>query len=103
LSRYPWPSRCVHDNEGEFVGAEFQFLLQSFRIKDAPTSRWKPQANVICEHMHQTVGNILQTLLHDEPPRDITKAKYFINKALLIAIHAMCMGIHPRYATALEA
>jgi hypothetical protein len=38
LSRYPWPARCVHDNVGEFVGPEFQFLLQSCKIKDAHTS-----------------------------------------------------------------
>ena len=38
LSIFPWPARCVHDNGGEFLGPEFQFLLQSCRIKDAPTS-----------------------------------------------------------------
>jgi hypothetical protein len=44
--------------------------------------------------MHQTVGNILQTLLHGEPPRDITKAKDFNNEALSIAMHAMHTGVH---------
>ena len=27
LARYPWPTRCVHDNGGEFIGWEFQELL----------------------------------------------------------------------------
>ena len=94
LSRYPWPARCVHDNGGEFVGPEFQFLLQSCKIKDTPTSSRNPQANAICERMHQTVGNILRTLLHGEPPRDVTKAKDFIDEALSIAMHAMHMGVH---------
>jgi hypothetical protein len=53
LSRYPWPARCVHDNGGEFVGPEF-----SCKIEDAPTSSQNPQANAICERMHQPVGNI---------------------------------------------
>ncbi len=75
LSRYPWPARCVHDNGGEFVGLEFQFLLQSCKIKEGPTSSQNPPANAICKLMHQTVGNILQTLLHGEPPQDITKEK----------------------------
>jgi hypothetical protein len=44
--------------------------------------------------MHQTVGNVLQTCLLDEPPLDIIKAKGFINEALLIATHAMGTGIH---------
>jgi hypothetical protein len=44
--------------------------------------------------MHQTVGNVLQTLLHGEPPPDATKAKEFIDEVLLIATHAMRTGIH---------
>ena len=68
LSRYPWPNCCVHNNGREFVGPELQFLLQGCRIEDAPTSSKNPQANAICEQMHQTVGNVLQTLLHGEPP-----------------------------------
>ena len=28
LARYPWPERCIHDNGGEFVGHEFQQLLE---------------------------------------------------------------------------
>ncbi len=94
LSRYPWPERCVHDNGKEFVGPEFQFLLQECKIKDAPTSSKHPQANAICERMHQMVGNVLRTLLHIEPSWDVTKAKDFINEALLIATHAMHPGIH---------
>ncbi len=48
LSRYSWPERCVHNNGGEFVGPEFQFLLQGCKIKDAPTSSKNPQAKAIC-------------------------------------------------------
>ena len=52
LSRYPLPARCIHDNGGEFIGPEFQYLLQGCRIKDVPTTSKNPQANAICEHMH---------------------------------------------------
>jgi len=46
--------------------------------------------------MHQTVGNVLRTLLHGEPPRDVTrlKSKDFIDEALSIAMHAMRTGVH---------
>jgi hypothetical protein len=44
--------------------------------------------------MHQTVGNVLKTLLQGEPPRDITKAKDFTDEVLLIATHAMHTSIH---------
>ncbi len=44
--------------------------------------------------MHQTVGNVLQTLLHSEPLQDVTKAKDFIDEALSIATHTMRTNIH---------
>jgi hypothetical protein len=39
-------------------------------------------------------GNVLQTLLHREPPQDATKVEDFIDKALSIATHTMQTGIH---------
>ncbi len=82
LTRYPWPARCIHDNGGEFIGPEFQLLLEGCQIKDVPTTIKKPQANAICERMHQTVGNILRTLLHGQPPQQITgtRAKSLLMK-----------------------
>ena len=94
LSRYPWPQRCVHDPGTEFTGPEFQTLLENCRIKDVCTSAKNPQANAVCERMHQTVGNVLRTLLHSEPPQNITTAKEFVDEALSIATHAMRAGIH---------
>ncbi len=46
--------------------------------------------------MHQTVGNVLRTLLHDQPPQHVTgvQAKDFIDKALSITMHAMHAGTH---------
>ncbi len=44
--------------------------------------------------MHQTVGNVLRTVLHGEPPQNITTAKEFVDEALSIAMHAMRAGIH---------
>ena len=44
--------------------------------------------------MHQTVGNILWTLLHGEPPPDMASTKEYINEALSIAMHAMRVAIH---------
>jgi hypothetical protein len=94
LSRYPWPQRCVHDPGTEFTGPEFQTLLENCRIKDVYTSAKNPQANAVCERMHQTVGNVLRTLLHSEPPQNITTAQEFVDEALSIAMHAMRAGIH---------
>ena len=89
LSRYPRPNRCIHDNGGEFIGHEFQLLLQQMGIKDVPTTSRNPQANAVCERMHQTVGNILRTLVHAHPPRNIQNAEALIDESLATAMHAM--------------
>ncbi len=46
--------------------------------------------------MYQTVGNVLRTLLQEQPPQQITGAcaKDFINEALAITMHAMRAGTH---------
>jgi hypothetical protein len=44
--------------------------------------------------MHQTVRNILRTLLHGEPSPDMTSAKEYVDEALSIAMHAMRAAIH---------
>ncbi len=63
LSCYTWPQICVHEPGTEFVGSQFQTLLENCHIKDVCTSGKNPQ-NAVCERMHQTVYNVLRTLLH---------------------------------------
>ena len=94
LARYPWPARCVHDNGGEFTGYAFQRLLEKTQIKDVPTTSRNPQANAICERMHQTVGNVLRTLLHVRPPENTTNAKELIDEALSTTMHSMRASVH---------
>ena len=89
LSRYPRPNRCVHDNGGEFIGWEFQQLLQQAGIADVPTTSRNPQANAVCERMHQTVGNILRTTLRAHPPENMQEAGAIVDGALATAMHAM--------------
>ena len=63
-------------------------------IRKLLISAKNPQSNAICERMHQTVGNVLRTLLHGEPPQNIANAKDYVDEALSIAMHAMRVGIH---------
>ena len=94
LTRYPWPMKCIHDNGGEFTGWEFQQLLEQCNIKDTPTTSRNPTANAICERMHQTVGNVLRTLVHQNPPRGMRQAKDLVDEALAIAQHALRCAVH---------
>ena len=96
LSRYPWPERCVHDNGGEFIGWEFQKVLENSNIKSVATSTYNPTANSVCERMHQSMGNILRTLLHgrDSPVQNLTQANELIDEALSICAHALRTSVH---------
>jgi hypothetical protein len=44
--------------------------------------------------MHQTVGNVLRTLLHGNPLQNIANSAKYVDEALSIAMHAMQAGVH---------
>ena len=89
------PDRCCHDNGGEFVGWEFQYLLHRLGIKDVPTLPYNPQANGIVERMHGTLGGMLRSYIHgDEMPSTLTDAKRIADNALLTASHSLWSNVH---------
>jgi hypothetical protein len=63
-------------------------------IRDVCTTAKNPQFNAVCERMHQTVGNVLRTLLHGNSPQNIANAAQYVDKALSVAMHAMRAGVH---------
>jgi hypothetical protein len=89
LCRYPHPVQCLHDKGGEFFRQNFQWLLEIFSIKNVCLASKNPQSNAICERMHQTVTNVLRTLEHTNPPRNMTQARDIIDNALTTVMHAM--------------
>jgi predicted aspartyl protease len=60
LCRYPRPLRVIHDLGSEFVGNEFQELLQSYGIKSKPITAKNPQANALCERVHLDLMNMVR-------------------------------------------
>lgn len=90
----PMARKCIHDNGGEFTGWEFQKLLEQWKIENTPTTSRNPTANVICERMHQTVGNVLRTLVHENKPRWQRQANDLVNEALGIAQHSLRCGVY---------
>ena len=51
----------VHYNGTEFIGWEFQIILETYGIKSKPTIVKKPVYNAIVERIHLTMGDILRT------------------------------------------
>ena len=70
LCQYPCPVQCLHDKGGEFIGQNINGYWKSSAssIKDVCATSKNPQSNAICERMHQTVTNVLRTLVHTNPP-----------------------------------
>jgi len=84
LCRYPWPTQITYDRHGSFVGTEFQDMLDDYGIKRKPITVRNPQANAICERVHQVIGNIIRTfelqtnyLDEDDPWKGILSATAF--------------------------
>jgi transposase InsO family protein len=68
LARYPKPTSCVYDQGGEFIGYAFQSMLEQHNIQRRPITTKNPQANAICERMHQAICNNLWILCQWTPP-----------------------------------
>ncbi len=49
-----------YDNGPEFIGCEFQDMLDSYRITRKPTRVKNPMANAIVERIHGTLGEQLR-------------------------------------------
>ena len=94
LAWYPWPSHCKHDNGGEFTGVAFIHMLHVNGVKDVTTTVKNPQANVICERLHQSISNTLQTMLHTYPPDTIDQANDIMDTCFATAAHASKVAIH---------
>ena len=88
LSRYPRPLNCTHDQGGEFIGWEFQGMLARHGIQSRPTTAKNPQANAICERMHQAVGNTLRVSVHLNPPQGVMDAAQLVDSAIATAVYA---------------
>ena len=93
LSRYPKPNSVIFDQGREFMG-EFQSVLMYNRIEARPISAKNPQANAICERMHQTIGNSLRVISASRPPRGVDDAKQMVDTAIANAVHAHRSTFH---------
>jgi hypothetical protein len=95
LSRYPCPVCCIYDQGPEFMGAAFQTMLNRWSIEAHPISVQNPQANAVCERMHQTVGNLPRTLLYTaNPSHNLQQANDLVDTALATASHALRSTVH---------
>ena len=94
LARYPRPVRCIHDQGNEFTANPFQHVLAINGIQDVPATVANPQANAVNERLHQTIENILCTLLHAIRPLNNAHAITIIDTCFATARHAVRSTVH---------
>ena len=85
----------VYDNGGEFVGSEFQELLQLYHIKAVPTTMQNPQANGCLERMHLTLADKLR-MMEVEVEED---CPIEINRAINTMLQAAAWGLRTTIST----
>jgi hypothetical protein len=90
LCRYPRCRYLIYDNGSEFK-LHFETLCDSYGIKRKPTTIKNPQANAICERVHQGLGTMMRTseldMADSVHPADIDT---FIDNA----VWAICSTYH---------
>jgi len=94
LHRYPRPVNCIYDQGSEFIGFEFDDLLYRWGIHKRPITSKNPQANAVCERMHQTVADLLRTMNQANPPQNEVNARAAVERAISIASHALRITTH---------
>ncbi|MGH7974253.1 MAG: hypothetical protein ACREBR_01910 [bacterium] len=80
--------------ETSFLFGPFTEVLRANGIEDRPTSVKNPQANAICERMHQTVANLLRTITLKHPPTNPQQARDLLDSCLAAASGALRIAIH---------
>lgn len=74
--------QVIHDNWGEFIGHEFQDMLQEFGITAKPTKVKNPQLNAIVERLHRIMADILGVMIHISAPHNQPETTNMIDNAL---------------------
>ena len=93
LARYPCPMECVFDPGMEFK-AHFHQCLAQHGITARLTIVKNPQANAICKHLHQAIGNSLRMMQIVNPPQTVEEACQLVDDALTTASYALHAAIH---------
>jgi len=80
---YPLPRRWIH---GTTIPEN---SWKNCHIKDVFITAKNPQSNAIYERMHQTVGNVLRTLIHGKQLQSVNTIQGYIDEAVSIAMDAL--------------
>ena len=87
IARYPRPTRIISDNGPEFQ-SDFTDMCTRHGIVHSTISARNPQGNSIVERIHQTIGQVMRTVVESKNPRSVHEANAAIQEILATAMHA---------------
>ena len=58
--RYPRPQYCLHDNGKEFIGVEFEVLLESYGVRSQATTIKNLRSNAVHERAHLLMAELIR-------------------------------------------
>jgi transposase InsO family protein len=101
LARYPRPLYSIHDPGSEFLGHDFQFMLDRHGIQARPTTAKNSEANSVCERIHQAIGNSLRVLTTLTAPAGVTTStqQLFLDTAIANTMYATRCTYHSALKT----
>ena len=88
LSRYPLPRTITYDRGGEFMAEFAEMMDNEHSVTRRMCSARNPQSNAIIERAHQTVGNMIRTVLDKEVDYDQDNPLDGILAAIMFAVRA---------------
>ena len=89
LARYPVPEQVLTDGGPEFVGNEWDSMLNEWDLRRERISTHTPTANAIIESSHRSMGQILRTIFDNENPTTLAEMDKVVKSALACTMRAM--------------
>jgi transposase InsO family protein len=87
LARYPRPLKIVSDQGPEF-STEFSAMCKRAGVTHSTSTSRNPQGNSLIERIHQTIGQVLRTVVGAYNPQSVHEGEAVIEATLATAMHA---------------
>ena len=87
LARYPRPLRIVTDQGPEFKD-DFTEMCEKNGVEHSTSTSRNPRGNSIIERIHQTISQVLRTVVEAKNPKSIHEGELVIEETLATAMHA---------------
>jgi transposase InsO family protein len=75
-------------DQGPEFGSEFTATCKANGIDHSTSTSRNPQENFLSERIHQTIGQVLHTMVVANDPKSIVEGNQVVEETLVTAMHA---------------